>query len=65
MLTALAQATLLDRTEVGVVLLSMSSTDILVGMDFLRRFERTLLISKKTGVVLWEEVWDTVPKAQE
>jgi predicted aspartyl protease len=59
MLTALAQATLLDRTEVGVVLLSMSSTDILVGMDFLRRFERTLIISNKIGVALLEEENDS------
>ena len=55
MLTALAKVTLLSRTEIGVVLLSMSSKDILVGMDFLRRFERTLVVSKKIGVALLEE----------
>ena len=62
MLTALAQVTLLGRTEVGVILLSMSSNDILVGMDFLRRFERTLVVSKKIGVALLEEAGDTAPE---
>ena len=65
MLTALAQVTLLSRTEIGVVLLSMSSKDILVGMDFLRRFERTLIVSKKIGVALLEEEGDTAPKEPE
>ena len=55
MLTALGAATLLDRTEVGVVLLSMTSDSILVGMDFLRRFERALVVSRETGVVLMDE----------
>ena len=55
MLTALAQVTLMNRTEVGVVLLSMTANHILVGMDFLRRFERALVISQEIGVVLIEE----------
>ena len=55
MLTAMARATLLDRTEFGVVLLSMSSDAILAGMDFLRRFERALVVSRRAGVVLMDE----------
>ena len=66
MLTALAQVTLMGRTETGVVLLSMTSKDILIGMDFLRRFERSLVVSKKIGVVLVEEAqWDTTSKENE
>ena len=57
MLTALGQATLLNRTEIGVVLLSTSSNSILIGMDFLRRFERTLVVSTGVGVALFDEAW--------
>ena len=55
MLTALADVTLADRTETGVTLLSQTSNTILLGMDFLRRFDRVLMISKKVGVVLLDE----------
>lgn len=55
-LTALARVTLADRTEFGVVLLSGTSNEILVGMDFLRRFDRALVVSKKLGVILVDEV---------
>lgn len=55
MLTALAAVTLADRTEIGVALLSMTSNAILVGMDFLRRFDRALIVSRKLGVVLLKE----------
>jgi predicted aspartyl protease len=66
MLTALAQVTLMGRTEVGVVLLSMTSNDILVGMDFLRRFDRALVVSKKVGVILVEEAeWSAVSEGRE
>lgn len=55
LLTALGEATLLGRTEVGVILLSMSASEVLLGMDFLRHFERALVVSKNLGVVLVEE----------
>lgn len=55
MLTAMVDATLLGRTESGVALLSTSSDSILVGMDFLRRFRRALVVSKAVGVVLMDE----------
>ena len=54
-LTAMAEATLLDRTQLGVVQLSPSGDEVLIGMDFLRRFERALVVSRKLGVVLVEE----------
>ena len=55
MLTALVDATLLERTESGSAQLSMTSDEILVGMDFLRHFERALVVSRKRGVVLMDD----------
>lgn len=55
MLTAMVRATLLGRTEYGVALLSTTSDTILVGMDFLRRFERALVVSRQVGVVIIDE----------
>ena len=55
MLTAMVEATILGKTESGVALLSTSSDSILVGMDFLRRFRKALVISEKSGVVLIDE----------
>ena len=43
--TALVRTTLATRETVGVAVLSPSDT-FLVGMDFLRQFERLLVISK-------------------
>ena len=54
-LTALGRATLLERAEIGVVMLSVSSNEILLGMDFLRRFKRALLVSHTNGVVLVDD----------
>ena len=58
-LTALAKATLLGRTEVGTVILSFNSEELLVGMDFLRRFKRALVVSQSAGVVLVEDSFST------
>lgn len=63
MLTALARVTLAGRVETGVALISMTSDTILIGMDFLRRFERALIISKKVGVVLVDESFLPKPDA--
>lgn len=40
----------------------MTSTTILIGMDFLRRFDRALIISNKMGVVLVDEPSDSKPE---
>ena len=55
MFTAIVEATLLGKMESGVALLSTASRSILVGMDFLRRFRRALVVSKVLGVVLMDE----------
>ena len=54
MLTALVRVTLADRTEQVVSLVSKKSQEVLIGMDFLRRFDRVLLVSKR-GIFLAEE----------
>ena len=54
MLAATAQATIRDRSQT-VVLLSETSDDILLGMDFLRQFDQTLTISNRRGVRLVED----------
>ena len=54
-LTALARATLVEKTVTGVVLLAFASQEILLGMDFLRKFESALVISEKMGIALMQE----------
>ena len=49
LLTALAQVTFLDETKVGIVTLAPSTNEVLIGMDFLRQFRQTLMISE--GIV--------------
>ena len=44
--TALVQTTLGGQTTVGVALLTPSDT-FLVGMDFLRQFDRELVVSRR------------------
>ena len=44
--TALVQTTLGGKTAVGVAVLTPSDT-FLVGMDFLRRFDRVLVVSRR------------------
>jgi len=43
-----------SREKFGLVILEPSSTDILIGMDFLRTFEAALLLTK-LGIALLDE----------
>ena len=43
-LTALGRVTLEGVAKIGVVLLEEGSTDVLIGMDFLKAFEVSLLV---------------------
>jgi len=49
-LTALGQVEIQGQSEVGVIILDPGSTDVLVGIEFLESFKKTLVISpgKKT-----------------
>ena len=58
MLTALVQTTLEGVTQVGTVLLSSGSDDILIGMDFLRSFNQALVVSKNLGVLLIDDYFE-------
>src|SRR5262245_3729704 len=55
-LTVLAKVTFQDQVEIGVVVLAPNASDILIGMDFLRRFNLGLFVSKKKIVVIPEDV---------
>lgn len=55
-LTALAQTTFDGQMYVGAVMLEPQSQDILVGMDFLRRFKLSLIVAKGV-VMLLDEDW--------
>lgn len=58
-LMGLVFATFSGREELGVAVLSTSS-DILIGMDFLRRFNRALVVSQN-GIFLVDE--NTIPRS--
>lgn len=53
-LTALGFTALGDEESHGVIILEPNSTDILIGMDFLRRLKKALIVSEH-GVVLVDE----------
>ena len=61
-LMALVRATLAGRSETGVAILS-DSAEILIGMDFLRRFERMLVVSRSGIVLMDEEALENALKA--
>lgn len=53
-LTALARTTWKDKTETGTITLTTGATDILIGMEFLRRFKLGLLIVMQTVMLIDE-----------
>lgn len=55
-LTALAHTTFGGTTVLGVVSLTPGSLDVLVGMDFLRRFKLGLIMTKGTIVLSDEDI---------
>jgi predicted aspartyl protease len=57
-LTALGHVKIGDQDEVGVILLNTGQSDVLVGMEFLRVFKRTLLISDRGFVLVDTEAME-------
>ena len=53
-LVAQAMAHIASREKIGIVILEPSSTDVLIGMDFLRTFEAALVVTKQ-GILLLDE----------
>jgi predicted aspartyl protease len=61
-LAALAKTSYGGKQQTGVVTLEANATDILVGMDFLRRFNLGLVVSKQGVWLLPEELLDKLSK---
>jgi len=55
-LTVLARTTFDGETKLGVVSLESNSQEILIGMDFLRKFKKSVIIAKNDVLIL-EEDW--------
>lgn len=54
-LTAMGTATVAEEAKSGVIILEQGSSEILIGIDFLRTFERVLFIHATNQVVLLQE----------
>ena len=63
-LTALGKVVLGDKTEIGLILLNTGSSDILIGMEFLKIFQITLMISSEGFVLLENEELKKVVRAE-
>ena len=65
-LMAQAEATLGDRSRVGLVILEFGNSDVLIGMDFLRRFGLALFVTS-AAISLYDEqqYWEGLEAAQD
>jgi predicted aspartyl protease len=54
-LTALGTLSLGNERQAGVIILEPSSTEFLLGMDFLRRFKKALVVSQRSVVLVDED----------
>lgn len=54
-LTALGEVRIGTESEVGVIILEPSSDDLLLGMDFLAKFNKTLRVSPGTQTVVLDD----------
>ena len=55
-LTCFIEATIdQSNTEQGIAIISMTSNEILLGMEFLRQFNKAIVVSNELGVVLIDE----------
>lgn len=50
-LTCLGEIHFDGKTELGLIIIEWQSTDILVGMDFLRKFKLKLIVDAPNGIV--------------
>ncbi|HYL84237.1 MAG TPA: hypothetical protein VE263_08390 [Candidatus Angelobacter sp.] len=51
-LTCLGQIHFGGMKKIGLIIIEWENTDILVGMDFLRKFEKTLVVDPTNGKVM-------------
>ena len=61
-LTALCKLTIGTQTKGGVVMLQAASNDALLGMDFLRAFKLSLVVTKSQIILLDEDVMEELKK---
>ena len=54
-LTAYGTATVEGQSQGGVAIIEWNSSEVLIGMDFLRKFEKTLMIHTNRPFVLLED----------
>jgi len=64
-ITAQGKATFSGQTKIGVVVLQASSQEILLGMDFLRQFHLSLVVTNKQILLLDEDWINKVAAASE
>ena len=57
-LTAKGMIEVGDERKIGVVILEAESSELLLGMDFLRLFEKAMMVSKDGVLLLSEKVLD-------
>ena len=50
-LTCLGEIHFEGKSEIGLIIIEWQSTDVLVGMDFLRKFKRKLVVDTPKGIV--------------
>ena len=50
-LTCLGEIHFEGKSEIGLIIIEWQSTDVLVGMDFLRKFKRKLVVDAPKGIV--------------
>ena len=50
-LTCLGQLHFDNESQVGLIIIEPNSTDILLGMDFLKKFNRKLIVDASNGIV--------------
>lgn len=50
-LTCLGQVTFDGRSEAGLIIIEWQNTQVLVGMEFLRRFEKRLIVDPVSNTV--------------
>src|SRR6266853_6689438 len=61
-LTALCRLTIGKQTKEGLVMLQAQGTDLLLGMDFIRKFKLSMMMTKSEIILLDEDAIDQLRK---
>ncbi len=63
-LTALGKITAGDKSEIGVIILEPSSSDLLLGMEFLSAFNKSLFVHGDTVSLIDSDSFSPEPKTK-